>query len=199
MKSCKFYLIAFCAFCAFLFSCSPSNEDEDPQDNSNPPENVSNTLHLSFHTPDWNRLINCEHLDLFPIGINENTSYVSATSQSTGERFFFSIPRDSSEMVSSENNQKYPIREFGENSSPFEFSQLLPVTPGSSDYLVSKDGLTEDSFNEVVEINYIGNEENYALFTVKCRYKMMSYEIENESIQKPITGTFHLKVRTSRQ
>ena len=176
-----------------LVSCSGS-DSEDVDDNGS----VSNTLHMSFKTPDWEQFINCEQLDLFPYSINESTNYVSATSASTKETFFFSIPTDSSAMVAPGNLKRYAISEFGQNQNPFEFSQKLPITPGSTTYIASVGGLSETSYNEVVSINYAGADGNSALFRVKCRYKMDAYEVGNETNIKPVSGTFHFKVRTSR-
>ena len=67
-----------------LFGCSSS------EDSPNDPNTISNNLHLSFTTPDWDKFINCDLLDLFPVSINATTNYVSATSASTKETFCFS-------------------------------------------------------------------------------------------------------------
>lgn len=176
-----------------IISCSKTTENTA---NSN---GVSNDLHLSFVTPDWNRTINCDQLNLFPIYINDSTNYVSATSASTLETFCFSLPTDSSQMVKSSNLKKYAIKNYFENNSPFEFSQKLPLNSGSSLRLVSMDSLTNLSYNEVSEINYIGFEATYCLFKVKCKYVMFAKELGNETNLKPISGTFHFKVRTSRK
>ena len=184
------------AVCIAFFGCSGDNDS--PAD-GNSPDSISNTLHMSFTTSDWDRFINCEKLDLYPVSVNETTSTVSATSASTAETFCFSIPVDSSAMVSPSNLKKYAIATYFDNSAPFQFSQKLPVTSGSSTYLVSIGGLTEESYNEVTEIKYIGKETNYSLFTVKCRYKMLAYPIGDETTVKAISGTFHFKVRTSRK
>ena len=178
-----------------LTACSGSDEDENVGGNNS--GEVSNTLHLSFKTPDWERFINCEQLDLFGYGINETTNYVSATSSSTKETFYFSIPKDSSAMAAG-NLKKYAITEYGMNKNPFEFSQKLPVTDGSSKYLVSTAGLTADSYNEVTAISYIGSDADFALFKVKCRYSMAMKELGNENTIKKVSGTFHFKVRTSK-
>lgn len=180
---------------ALLTACS--GDSDDPGEISGNTE-VSNTLHLSFKTPDWDRFINCEQLDLFGYPINETTNYVSATSASTKESFYFSIPKDSSAMVAAGNLKKYSISNYGQNQNPFEFSQKVPVTQGSEKYLISSEGFSDTSYNEVTAINYIGTEGNYALFKVKCRYAMMAHELNNETNVKTITGTFHFKVRTTR-
>ncbi len=176
-----------------IFSCSKST---DKTTNSN---GVSNDLHLSFVTPDWNRTINCDQLNLFPIFLNDSTNYVSATSASTSETFCFSLPADSSKMAKNTNFKKYAIKNYFENNSPFEFSQKLPLNSGSSLRLVSMDSLSAFSYNEVTEINYVGFEATYCLFKVKCKYVMLAKEVGNETNIKPISGTFHFKIRTSRK
>lgn len=176
-----------------LAGCSGEDEPNNVSGNE-----ISNTLHLSFKTPDWNQFINCDKLDLYSYPINEATNFVSATSASTSETFYFSIPKDSTAMVATGNLKKYAVANYGENQNPFEFSQKLPVTQGSDKYLISLAGQSEQSYNEVAEIKYIGNEDNSALFKIKCRYKMMAHELNNETNVKSIEGTFHFKVRTSR-
>lgn len=161
-------------------------------------DGVDNTLHLAFKTPDWERKIDCTHLDLEPIGLNETTSYVSATSASTNETFYFSFPRDSSAMVKPANIKKYAIVVTGSHSSPFEFSQKLPVTAGGQSKLISEAGLSASSYNEVVQIKYTGRSGNFAQFQVKCKYSMNMYEAANESNKKVVTGTFNFKVKTKR-
>lgn len=178
---------------AALVGCSGEDEPNNVSGNE-----ISNTLHLSFKTPDWDRFINCDKLDLYSYPINETTNFVSATSASTSETFYFSIPKDSSAMAASDNLKKYAIADYGKNQNPFEFSQKLPITQGSDKYLISSAGQSEQSYNEVAEIKYVGKDENSALFHVKCRYKMMARELNNETITKSIEGTFHFKVRTSR-
>lgn len=191
-------------FSACIIACEKGGED--PNDNEGPDKGpvigngngVDNTLHLAFKTPDWERKIDCTHLDLDPIGLNDSTSYVSATSASTNETFYFSFPKDSSAMVKPSNIKKYKIVVTGDNERPFEFSQKLPIAAGAQTKLISVEGLTSGSYNEVVEIKYIGVKGSYAQFQVKCRYSMNMYEALNESNKKVVTGTFHFKVKTTR-
>ena len=159
---------------------------------------VDNALHMAFKTPDWERKIDCTHLDLDPIGLNDSTSYVSSTSASTNETFYFSFPRDSSVMVRSSNIKKYEITRVGGNKKPFEFSQTLPIIANSTTKLVSLAGSSSDSYNEVLEIKYIGVKGNYIQFQIKCRYSMSMGETLNESNKRLVTGTFHFKVKTKR-
>jgi len=190
----KTHRIAFILIAAALTGCAGSDESSSSSENPT----VSDQLHLSFTTPDWNRFINCDQLDLYPSWINDATNSVSATSASTRETFCFSVPADSSAMVLPSNLKKYPIRNYFENQAPFEFSQKLPVTPSAQTYLISNEGQSEESYNEVVEIKYVSSEPDFALFKVKCRYKMTARELGNESNVKAISGTFHFKVRTSK-
>lgn len=184
-------LTALCAL--LLISCS-GEENDNTNNNTG---GVSNTLHLSFKTPDWEEFINCEQLDLYGYPVNETTNYVSATSASTKESFYFAIPATSTAMADPANLKKYAIKEYGNVSAPFEFSQKLPVTKGSDSYLVSEEGLDDQSYNEVVAITFEGIDGNEAIYKVKCRYQMKAHELNNESNVKTISGTFHFKVRTS--
>lgn len=198
-------LILLGLFSVCLVACEKGS-DENPDNNKEPDKGpvigngngVDNTLHMAFKTPDWERKIDCTHLDLDPIGLNDSTSYVSATSASTSETFYFSFPKDSSAMVKPSNIKKYQIVVTGDNKRPFEFSQKLPVTAGVQNKLISTEGLTSSSYNEVVEIKYAGVKGNYAQFQVKCRYSMNMYEALNENNKKLVTGTFHFKVKTTR-
>ncbi|ATP58051.1 hypothetical protein CPT03_17040 [Pedobacter ginsengisoli] len=192
-------------FSICIITCKKGTEDPSGGDKGSGKEivignggAVDNTLHMAFKTPDWERKIDCTHLDLDPIGLNDSTSYVSATSASTNETFYFSFPRDSSAMVRSSNIKKYDITRVGANKKPFEFSQTLPINAGSTTKLVSLTGSGTDSYNEVLEIKYTGVKGNYAQFQIKCRYSMNMQETLNESNKKLVTGTFHFKVKTKR-
>lgn len=113
----KIFLLIFSA--SFFYACEP----EDGLGG----EGISDTLHLSWKTPEWEKFINCEGLGLYPNRLDDNTSYITATSQSTRQRFYFTYPSDSSAMVSPGNLKKFSIREFGAQTGPFEFSQVLRV------------------------------------------------------------------------
>lgn len=177
--------------CSFDFTYDPGTSGSS---------DISDALHMSFSTPDWNRFINCDLLDLYPYAIDNTTNYVSASSQSTNETFVFSIPADSSAMVLSSNFRKYYIRDYASPNfqGAFEFSQKLPLSSGSISRLISQEELSPNSYNEVAAITYVGSETNYAVFKVKCRYKMVTAVVGDPSNTKTVTGTFHLKVRTSK-
>ncbi|ETZ24492.1 hypothetical protein [Pedobacter sp. V48] len=198
-------LILLILFSASFTACEKSSDgpsNESPGPDKGPVigngDAVDKTLHMAFKTPDWERKIDCTHLDLDPIGLNDSTSYVSATSASTNETFYFSFPRDSSVMVRSSNIKKYGITRVGANKMPFEFSQTLPIIANSTTKLVSLAGSSSDFYNEVLEIKYIGVKGNYAQFQIKCRYSMSMGETLNESNKRLVTGTFHFKVKTKR-
>ena len=198
-------LILLILFSASFMACEKSSDgpsNENPGPDKGPVigngDAVDNTLHMAFKTPDWERKIDCTHLDLDPIGLNDSTSYVSATSASTNETFYFSFPRDSSVMIKPSNIKKYGITRVGANKKPFEFSQTLPIIANSTTKLVSLAGSGSDSYNEVLEIRYIGVKGNYAQFQIKCRYSMSMGETLNESNKRLVTGTFHFKVKTKR-
>ena len=176
-----------------MISCSSDEEGDDTDDGT-----VNNSLHLKFKTPDWERTINCEHLDLDPISVAEGVYAVSATSASTNETFYFSYPKDSSDMNQFVNYKKYGIVGYGDNNEPFQFSQKLPDNQGSNDRLISLPDMSSTYFNEVEKIEYVGSEANYAIFKVKCKYNMRAYLLSNEGLIKDVSGTFHFKIRTTR-
>jgi len=180
-------------FLAPVISCSSDEEGDDTGGGT-----VSNTLHLKFKTPDWERTINCEHLDLMPMNPAEGVFAVSATSASTNETFYFSYPQDSSDINQVSNYKKYGIVGYGDNDAPFQFSQKLPDNQGSNDRLISMADNSAAYYNEVEKIEYVGHEADYSIFKVKCKYNMRTYLLSNEATIKDVSGTFHFKIRTTR-
>lgn len=180
-------------FLAPMISCSSDAEGSDTDNGS-----ISNSLHLKFKTPDWERTINCEHLDLMPMNPAAGVFAVSATSASTNETFYFSYPQDSSAMNLVSNYKKYGIVGYGDNDEPFQFSQKLPDNQGSNDRLISLADNSTAYYNEVEKIEYVGHEADYSIFKVKCKYNMRTYLLSNENIIKDVSGTFHFKIRTTR-
>lgn len=181
-----------------LTSCTSDDKSSDDDDT-----NVIEDLHLSFKSPDWERKINCDRLDLFPSEINDTTSTVNASSESTRETFCFSYPRDSSKIVKAKILKKHKIMTTYENNEPFQFSQKLPLDANSIDdttkRLISLEGLSDSEYNQVIEIKYLKSEPQYAVFIVKCKYEMKTYLVSSPDIIKPVTGTFTLKIRTSKK
>jgi len=160
---------------------------------------VASSLHMSFSSPDWNRFIPCDQLNLNPTQLDASTYYVYASSASTNQTFMFSYPADSSAMVAASNLRKYPIAAYFDNQSAFQFSQKFPLNASSSSRLASMAGFSALSFNEVVDVKYKGSEASYAVFEVKCKYRMLMQDVLNTAVVKPVSGTYHLKVRTNKQ
>ncbi|PWA04452.1 hypothetical protein [Flavobacterium psychrotolerans] len=163
---------------------------------------TSDALHLAFKTPDWERNINCELLDLNPTIINDSTSIVSASSASTRETFYFSYPNDSSKIVKAKYLKKYKIMSVYGNVEPFQFSQKLPLDANSIESLdkrlVSTEGFSTSEYNQVLEVKYLKSEQNFAVFRVKCKYEMKAYLVSTPEIIKPVSGTFTFKIRTTK-
>lgn len=179
-------------FGVILASCSLIGVGEEPI----PTGGISESLHFNFKTPDWERKIDCTHLDLPAFGLSEGISYTFATSQSTSSTFFISYPSDSSDMVNPANLKKYGITGYAENEEAFQFSLKLPPTEGSSERMVSKAGMSENSYNEVTAITYVGHDAGEAIFKIKGRYEMITTLIGEESNEKIVSGTYHFKIRT---
>ncbi len=183
-------------FFAFLSSCIKSSSVNESANN----DSISDQLHFSFSTPDWNRFVPCDLLDDFvSYPLNDSTLYIHASSASTKLIWYFSIPRDSSKMGLASNLKRYSICDYGTNTSVFEYSQRLPITEGSNVFLGSSKGLSDSSYNEVSNIKYLSSDAEYALFNVKCKYKMIMYEYGTLLNKKNVTGTFNFKVRVLRK
>ncbi|MCI1186820.1 hypothetical protein MON38_05270 [Hymenobacter sp. DH14] len=185
---------------ALAFGLAACFGSDDKKDDPTPTTGVSDALHFAFKTPDWNRTIDCERLDL-PYSTTNGVAFVSATSASTNSTFFLTYPKDSSAMVAAANLRRYPITAFGANTAAFELSHKLPLTDGSSVRLVSQAGQSADAYNEIVNVKYDGRDGNYALFKVKGSYLMQMTEINGNTAAAPraVSGTFHFRVRTLRR
>ena len=197
MRTIKTLSICLVVILIVLTSCT-TDENKDLE-NSNI---VSDDLHFAFKTPDWERKIDCSLLNLYPSFVNDTTSSVSATSASTKESFWFTYPKDSSEIVRPRTYKKYKIMEYGYNEEPFQFSQVLPLDASSlgnsSKTLVSKAGFSVSEYNQVTEIKYIKSEAQYAVFKIKGVYEMKTYLPLTPDVIKPVSGTFTFLVRTSK-
>ncbi|QDH78774.1 hypothetical protein FKX85_06890 [Echinicola soli] len=175
-------------------SCSMVRDEDgsDPTDPENQTEaEIPSNLHFAFKTEDWERQIDCTHLDLDAT----SSELLMATSQSTGSKFYFVVPASSSEMAKAANLGKYPIgiEEY------FSMALILPMSQGSETRLKSEIGSSEsDSFNEVVSITLDSSEGAFDFYSVKGRYKMKMEGIEDEALNKTCSGTYHFKIRTAR-
>ncbi|KAA9332067.1 hypothetical protein F0P96_11290 [Hymenobacter busanensis] len=180
-----------------LTSCLTDGKEDDPTPTDN---GVTESLHFAFKTPDWQRQIDCTHLDLNAYGgFGTTTYYTSATSASTNSTFYLSYPKDSSAIVAATNLKKYPIADYGQSTElPFRFSLKLPTTEGSTGRLVSKAGESADVFNEIVAVKYAGRDGSEAKFDVKGRYQMQVSELNTTNV-KTVTGTYHFRIRTTRR
>lgn len=197
MKIMKIQITFLVVLLLFLTSCT--TDEKNAADVSNA---TSLDLHFAFKTPDWERKVDCTLLDLYPSFVNDTTSSVRATSASTKESFWFTYPKDSSEIVRPRTYKKYKIMEYGYNEEPFQFSQVLPLDASSlgnsSKTLVSKAGFSATEYNQVTEIKYIKSESQYAVFKIKCAYEMKTYLPSTPDLIKPVSGTYAFIIRTSK-
>lgn len=189
----KFKNVCYVVVLVF-YSCTSDTESKNSI--------ATDDLHLAFKTPDWERRIDCTLLNLYPIAFNDTTSGVSAYSESTREAFCLTYPKDSSEIVRPHTYKKYKVMEYYSNEEPFQFSQKLPLNESSledlSKKLISKAGFSEIEYNQVTEIKYIRSEAQYAVFKIKCAYKMKTYLPSTPDIIKPVSGTYTFIIRTSK-
>jgi hypothetical protein len=186
--------IFFFGLIPILITCSKSSDSNS---------NASESLFMSFKTPDWERTIPCDLLE-FPVNLwNDSTSLANSTSQSTRQSFYFTYPPDSSKMVRAGNIKRYPIMNYGANNAPFQFSQKLPMDANLLDdlskRLVSMEGFDASSYNEIQSIEYKGSDSQYALFIIKGSYSMQAQHVGSSPlVVKPITGSYSLKVKTTK-
>lgn len=190
--------VTICGLSLFFVLALPGCQDDEVK-NDDPTPGVSESLHFNFKTPDWERNIDCERLDLPATYLDSATYITSATSQSTLSTFYFSFPKDSSKIVNPANLKQYSIKRVGNNDGPFQLALKLPVTEGSSQRLISKDGLSADSYNEIISVKYDGHNATEAFFKVKAKYQMQTAEVNDPNLQKAVSGTFHFRIRTTRK
>ncbi|AGA77708.1 hypothetical protein [Echinicola vietnamensis] len=183
-----FALVIFVGGCDMI-----SDEDgSDPSDPENQPENqIPTSLHFAFKTEDWERKVDCTHLDLDAT----KSTLLKATSQSTGSTFYFVVPSSSTEMAKAENFGKYPIG----TEEYFSMAQVLPVSQGSDSRIRSKAGFDEEnSFTEIVSITHAGTATDYEIYRVKGHYQMQMEGVEDEGLTRTCQGTFHFKIKTTK-
>jgi hypothetical protein len=185
-------------FFLVLFFCSSYTKGPSSEFSSN---NSSDQLHFSFKTPDWNGYIPCK-LDFAAIALNDSTNVIAFDSASTNASLCFSYPKDSSQIVKNRALKRYKIKSYFENNAPFQFSLKLPSNKNCLDdmtkRLISNASFSEAEYNEVAEVKYLKSESNYAVFMVKCNYKLNARIIDTPKISKPVSGTFTFLVRTSK-
>lgn len=181
-----------------FFSCTKS--DVSTENNNNL---VSEDLHFSFKTPDWERYVNCNDLTFDGNFVNDSTSSFSFSSQSTNATVCFSYPKDSSKIVKTKLLKSHKIKEIYYNDEPFQFSLKLDLDAnhiGTSDKRMgSSDGSSATEYNQVTEIKYIGSDKNNATFRVKCKYEMKMYLFNDPTTIKPVSGNFTFNVKTTKK
>ena len=142
--------------------------------------------------------------------------WVGARSASTQNFFMLSYPKTAEALDDPANLGRYPVAEFGTITEPFQFAMTLPLDERlgqSNQWLFSEAGESPTEFTEITEIKRVGIEEpdgentiyRYAIYQIKGRYAFQStlgtYNAEGvlissaEAEDKPVTGSFHLKVR----
>ncbi|WP_137401877.1 hypothetical protein [Echinicola rosea] len=177
-----------------VVSCSMVRDEDgsDPSDPENQTENeIPSSLHFAFKTEDWERQIDCTHLDLDAT----NSELLMATSQSTGSKFYFVVPASSHQMALADSVGKYPVGTDGY----FSMAQILPVSQGSEKRLKSEIGFDEEgSFNEIMSITLDSSEEAFDYYKVKGQYHMKMVGIEDESLKRTCSGTYHFKIKTAK-
>ena len=185
-------------FILVLFICSSYTKGPRSEASS---INTNDQTHFSFKTPDWNGYVPCK-LDFEAIALNDSTNVIAFDSASTNASLCFTYPKDSSAIVKNRELKRYKIKSHFENNAPFQFSLKLPYDKNSLDDLTkrlfSNAGFSATEYNEVAEVKYIKSEPHYAVFRVKCNYKLNARIIATPKLSKPVSGTFTFLVRTSK-
>ena len=177
MKNFKI-LILITTLATGLLSCK---KEESNTLNSNSTE-VDNSLHFSFKTPDWERKVDCSHLNLLGDKKNDATLSVWVPSASTNATFIFNYPADYSTMVLKNNLKKYGIVDFAANEySTFTLALKLPLNQGSPERLISNTGFNENEYCQITEIKYLQSDEKTAQFAVKGKYSLQARVLNSES------------------
>lgn len=90
-----------------------------------------------------------------------------------------------------------------DNTAPFQFSQKLPLNESSLDDLTKKlisiEGFSDTEYNQLIEVKYLASEKDYAVFRVKCEFKMKTYLVSAPETIKNVTGSFTFNVRTTKK
>jgi|GEM_PF-855643 len=146
----------------------------------------------------------------------DDVVWVGARSASTQNYFMLSYPKTVEALENPDNLRRYPVAEFGTITGPFQYAMELPLDERlnkSGQWLASRAGESTSEFTEITEIKRVGTEEpdgrntiySYAIYQIKGRYAFKSlletFTAEGalsaavEADDKPVTGSFHLKVR----
>ena len=169
----------------FIWGCS--------KENANNLQNNADNLHLSFYTPDWSAIINCDRLEM-----DATTSgYITGTSQSTNETFYLTVPTDSSLWNDPANVKTYPIG----LGTMFNFNQTLPIVSGSSIRLIGINQQTSDSYHKINSITYDHSDNTGAYFKIKANYKMVMKVLYSNTMDtlKNVYGDYTFLIKTNKR
>lgn len=199
MKSIKYLFPIFLACISILSCAKDSPTDKEEQQKADP---LSESLHIYFETAKWKREIDCSHLELPPLDLDETSYYVEAISASTNSTFKFSYPNTASALTTASNIKKYPVSDFAELKGPFHFALLLPINaesiaPGNP-RIASNAGSSDTEYTEIIKIERIGTENGKAAFEIQGRYAFIGRTVGESSSGEtsPVKGSFKLKVFT---
>ena len=186
-----------------IASCSKSN-DPSPDSNNDPGNStIANNLHIAFKTPDWQRQIDCTHLEMPPVSVGDNTFMISGTSASTLVTFYFCYPRKSAVLAQASNVKKYGVSDVAATGDVFEIAMKLPQSGDKMGTehgrLVSNEGNGQGEYTEIVSIEKTGTDGAYDLYNIKGRYAFKARLLpDNGTDIKPVSGTFHFRIRAEK-
>lgn len=195
MKTIKvFFLILTCIS---ILSCT---KDKSTDDDNNPSETIPEALHVYFNAPSWKREIDCSKLVLEPIDSDESNYFVKATSESTNATFMLSYPNTATELAKAANIKTYPVSDYGDLKSPFQFALLLPkdaasIAPGNP-RIASNAGNSSTEYTEIVKIERVKTVGASAVFEIQGKYAFNGRIVGGSSDAIPVKGTFRLQIYT---
>jgi len=201
MKTTILYLLLGCCFLSV--SCNKA-DDPSPGSNNNPGNgSIANSLHIAFKTPDWQRHIDCTHLEMPPAPVDGNTFMISGTSASTLVTFYFCYPRKSAALAAASNIKKYGVSDVMATGDVFEMAMKLPQSEDKMGTehgrLVSNEGSGPEEYTEIVSIEKTGTDGAYDLYNIKGRYAFKARLVpDNGTGIKPVSGTFHFRVKAEK-
>lgn len=183
-----------------LASCSKTNTD--PSKGNNSRASVPDNLHIAFATPDWQKQIDCTHLDMPPYAVSEDLLAISGTSASTLVTFYFVYPRKSADVALATNIKKYGVSDVAAIESPFQIAMKLPLDDDKLDAahgrLVSNAGNSADEYTEITGIEKTGTEGDFDVYNIKGKYAFTGRVLPENGVSKKVTGTFHFKIKAAK-
>lgn len=167
---------------------------------------IPSFLHYAFKSEEWSQKINTEQFELYPeMLMLEDTSFsvTRAFDATTNTYFSISFLSDSSRVINTDIYGLYPIADTN-FTQPFSLSQKLPISRGSSSYMLPKGGFDDDNYNWIRKVEIVDyTQGGLRLFDLSGSYKMEMevYDASGEPTgeTRDVSGTYKLRLRALRK